>query len=360
MKWIKRVTNRHSHPDIQAVGFWGSVAFDEVCAVAGEFDLEGEVPAKYASAGFLARRLGLHDVEGGLAGLKGGIQSCLDVGLLEELEDGGLGIPGWDGIQSDSSTPRVQKHRAKKRAEQSQETPGSATETNVTVTSVSPLKGGTSETGSNGPEERREEEKRIEEPPPTPSAGAAGAPSSSGKGRRKSKRPEVPSEVGARVLARLNELGGGAFRYSPHLEARIAEGVPEADLMTVLEVQARRQYMRENPEYFRPKTLFGPDNFREYLATAKATRQPPGPPVRLVGGIALETPAPEPEPREGDFRLRVCPSCHTHRPHRWTGEGWVVAYHGGCSSPASTSPEAQAALETYRVFESSLMAEAAP
>lgn len=107
-----------------------------------------------------------------------------------------------------------------------------------------------------------------EPPPPKPSPPP--------KRRRRSKREA--SEIGARVLERMNELAGSGYEYSPQLEARIAEGVPIEDLLAVVESQWRRDFMRQQPEYFRPKTLFGPENFREYLAQAKAPAQPPPPP----------------------------------------------------------------------------------
>ncbi len=118
--------------------------------------------------------------------------------------------------------------------------------------------------------------------PEGPSPAGAGGPSPEtlriaamagprGGGRKRRKATEtVTSEVGARVLARLNELSGSNFRKSPELERLVREGVPEADLVAVVEAQAAREFMQRNSwEYFRPKTLFGPENFENYRGAVR-------------------------------------------------------------------------------------------
>lgn len=148
--------------------------------------------------------------------------------------------------------------------------------------------------------------------PPPSAGGVAGNEKAGGGAKRRLRRGKggKPSEIGARVLARLNELGSKAFEFSPQLEARIQEGVPEADLIAVVESQWRRDFMRQNPEYFRPKTLFGPDNFREYLAEAKAG---PAVPRRQHSSMAGSSPQPQPAapelPPEGTRSGGLCPGC---------------------------------------------------
>jgi len=113
-------------------------------------------------------------------------------------------------------------------------------------------------------------------------AASPSPPRSPGRRAKRGKPKRAASDIGARVLARMNELAGKDFRYSPQLEARIAEGVGEADLLLVVETQWRRPYMRQNREYFRPKTLFGPENFEEYRGAAGGSGSPStaGPPHR--------------------------------------------------------------------------------
>lgn len=77
-----------------------------------------------------------------------------------------------------------------------------------------------------------------------------------------------------RVLSRMNELAGTTYIHSPDLRARILEGVPEEDLLAVVESQWQREFMRENPTHFRPRTLFGARNFPEYLGAARAQPKP--------------------------------------------------------------------------------------
>jgi hypothetical protein len=90
--------------------------------------------------------------------------------------------------------------------------------------------------------------------------------------RRKPKGKPTPA--GERVLSRLRELSGREFEYSPELEARLNEGIPEADLLAVVEFEARPDGLRgfKGGRYYQPSTLFRPTKIRERIAQARAAR----------------------------------------------------------------------------------------
>src|SRR5690606_23681583 len=88
--------------------------------------------------------------------------------------------------------------------------------------------------------------------------------------------PEAEA-IALRVLRRVNELAGTTYTSSPDLNARIAEGATEEQLLAVVESQWARDFMREKPSNFRPRTLFGARNFAEYLGGASAKPKPEAP-----------------------------------------------------------------------------------
>jgi hypothetical protein len=120
------------------------------------------------------------------------------------------------------------------------------------------------------------------EPTPSPlvprAAGESdrtGTPAAAPKVKAPKRTPtRQASEVGARVLAAMTERSGTGFRYSPELEARVAEGIPEADLLAVVEHEARRDGLLEwkGGKYYRPSTLFGPKKWDERRAAAVASQ----------------------------------------------------------------------------------------
>jgi hypothetical protein len=83
-----------------------------------------------------------------------------------------------------------------------------------------------------------------------------------------------PSPAGERILARLRELSGRGYEYSPELEARLREGIPEADLLAVVEYEARPDGLRDykGGAYYQPSTLFRPTKIRERIAQARAAQ----------------------------------------------------------------------------------------
>lgn len=189
--------------------------------------------------------------------LKKQVAALLRVGLWEEVE-GGYRIVGF--LDHNDSKEEVQRKRElaaerqrrsrARRAKQTEQESASVTRdkrvTSPSVTAPTPLH-------------------LINTPLPPASGGTAGPNS-----------PEV-ERVMIRVLARMNELSGATFTDSPDLRARIVEGATEEDLLAVVESQWRRDFMRENPTHFRPRTLFGKRNFAEYLGLAKAKPRPEPP-----------------------------------------------------------------------------------
>jgi hypothetical protein len=112
MKWIKRHTARHSHPDIRAAGFWGTLAYDELCAIAGEFDLEDRVPANYARPEFIADRTMASQLPDGVERIREGLAKCVEVGLVALLEDGSYEVD-WATFKGDTGADRKRRQRGK-------------------------------------------------------------------------------------------------------------------------------------------------------------------------------------------------------------------------------------------------------
>ena len=73
-----------------------------------------------------------------------------------------------------------------------------------------------------------------------------------------------------KVLSRLNELGFKPRGFSPtppnlkHIIARL-KNYSVMDCIQVLETKIHDPYFKDNPKYYRPKTLFTPENFESYL-----------------------------------------------------------------------------------------------
>lgn len=61
MEWYKRYTNRSSHGQLYAAGFWGGIVFDALCDSSAAYDLNGRVPQVYVSPDYLQRQLKLSE-----------------------------------------------------------------------------------------------------------------------------------------------------------------------------------------------------------------------------------------------------------------------------------------------------------
>ena len=186
--------------------------------------------------------------------LKKQVAALLRVGLWEEVE-GGYRIVGF--LDHNDSKEEVQRKRElaaerqrrsrARRAQQSEEGSASVRRdkrvTSPSVTAPTPL--------------------NLINPPIPPASG----------GRDMGDPPQDPPEVRrvmTSVLKRMAELSGATFSDSAELRARILEGHSEEDLIAVVESQWQREFMRNKREFFRPRTLFSPRHFAEYLAIAKA------------------------------------------------------------------------------------------
>ena len=101
------------------------------------------------------------------------------------------------------------------------------------------------------------------------------------KNYKENKEVQIETEKStavARVIGRINELSGKAFkneseRTNHHLSARLEEGHSAEECVAVVENRwARWKDEEQMREYFNPVTLFRPTNFERYLIEAKAQK----------------------------------------------------------------------------------------
>lgn len=105
---------------------------------------------------------------------------------------------------------------------------------------------------------------------------APGERAPTSRDRRTQSWTEGEQEIAARVLGKLSERSGYAYRtdaatYVRPIVRLLREGASERDLQRV--VWHRCQAWKDNVEmemYLRPATLFGPTNFANYLPQADA------------------------------------------------------------------------------------------
>lgn len=104
----------------------------------------------------------------------------------------------------------------------------------------------------------------------------SGSPLSPSLPTPKEEKKEM-SAVADRVLAHLSSKTGiryrGAKKHVQLIMARLADGIPEADLIAVVDRQDRKWPRGDKfREFLRPETLFGPDNIAKYLDAAISER----------------------------------------------------------------------------------------
>lgn len=350
--WYRQDGNSDSNPKLQRAGFWAARTFECLLRVSADFNLDGKVPGHYADPTYLAKRMMVTDIlplEEAETVVAKALSRLSDPDprwtLVEVEEDGTVMILGWrGGEEPQSSTERSRNHRRVKALEarlaemqallekqggpEPDQPPPTARAGGDSATATPRNASATISNGAATPcnvrndatvDKMREDQIRSD-PPPTPSAGAAGDASRKPKRRRKGE----PSELGAKVLARINELAGTAYRSSPHLEARIAEGVPEADLLAVVESRARDPWWLGTVQ-LKPSALFRPEKFSEHLGAARA-----GPPrLRPVrqGPVPLPEFPDRPEFQQGDEVTELCIHCDAPVVQRLEGEGWVYLPH---------------------------------
>lgn len=214
MKWIKQHSDSDFHPQIQLAGFWGARAFELLCRVSGQFDLKGAIPPQHLHPELLAKRLQATDIlplpEAAKA-VADGLERMIAAGLASRTEDGGLLLDGWERIQGGNSTPRVQKHRAKKEKETVSSPSARSVKRDETVTSVSGTSGNETVTQETL-KKRRDKSREEERDPPLPPQGG---------GERDDEPPGlelVPPELDPdrltpeRLVEAWNETTGGRIR----------------------------------------------------------------------------------------------------------------------------------------------------
>jgi len=101
--------------------------------------------------------------------------------------------------------------------------------------------------------------------------------------------PKTPEEVVAFTLEYLNRLteraGAARFRSATAVKERIKEGATWRDLALVIDFcHAMWWGDRKMEPYIRPKTLFGKENFPEYLVRARKWDEDGRPPLIEQGG----------------------------------------------------------------------------
>ncbi len=196
MKWLRTDCTLDDHPDIIEAGFYGARIFEALLRTSKKFDLGGSLPAKYASARYLVRQLGLDERL-----CAQGLESAARAGLIELDDQGDVVIPGWEDYNGDRELEEVREKARKRtaafRERQKTRAAGAVTPPAATVTpcDVTQRDGhdvtgtGRDETGQDGtdsppgggpaaPAEPAREESSPE-PAPVPDAEPAPAPARS-------------------------------------------------------------------------------------------------------------------------------------------------------------------------------------
>jgi hypothetical protein len=117
MKWLRHDCELDDHPDVLFAGFWGARITEALCRTSKKFDLGGVLPAKYATASYLAHQLGI-DRELCQKGLEDAARINPDaepdeLPLIQRDASGNVTIPGWERLNGENEIEAI---RAKARA----------------------------------------------------------------------------------------------------------------------------------------------------------------------------------------------------------------------------------------------------
>ena len=99
------------------------------------------------------------------------------------------------------------------------------------------------------------------------------------KKTRREKKPDPHAEAIDRVIGRINERTGRAYRVTAegsrkNIRARLNDGATEADCIAVVDYVADTYGQTEFARFIDPETPFRPSKFEKNLAMAKAPRVP--------------------------------------------------------------------------------------
>ena len=128
---------------------------------------------------------------------------------------------------------------------------------------------------------------------PTKQLGLFGEPASSSARPEPANAPTSPTvdDIIQRALGHLNDVtkrtGAARFTSPTSAKARVQDGATAEDLLLVIDFCHAMWWGDPKMETFvRPKTLFGKENFPEYLVRARKWDEEGRPP--LLGGAATE------------------------------------------------------------------------
>jgi len=116
VKWLRLDAAFDSHPDVKAAGFWGSTVYLALLRTSALFDLDGSLPAKYASGAYVAAILGIP-----IEHAEGGLESASSAGLIHRDDAGTVAITGWERFQNPEA---VRKRYQRKKTSPSLPSPG--------------------------------------------------------------------------------------------------------------------------------------------------------------------------------------------------------------------------------------------
>jgi hypothetical protein len=142
MEYVKDLCNSDAHPEMVAAGFWGRFVFRELVRVAGQFDLRGVVPKKYATPGYLAKRSEASEagIEGVESKLADGLRAAASAGLIVDSGDA-YEIPGWGKFYESAGAVRQRRYRERHKDEPDpDDAPVTRDGSNVTGVTVTPIR----------------------------------------------------------------------------------------------------------------------------------------------------------------------------------------------------------------------------
>lgn len=274
--FAKMDINLDSHPKIRKAGRDGREVFLFVLRKNAALGRGGKIPVSYVDPDYLSEQL-MVTVSEARSGLSRAVTA--DLLFVTGLE---VAISGWDeewGGRALSDAERKAKQR--KKAKKPDTSDGESRD--VTVGHETDR----DDRDSHAVEKRREEKKREEE-------GDALQPSSP-PAVPDLKPPDPVSEMAAQAIAEINRLAKTSYDPGSESARKYARALVRSrrtvdDVLLVIRSKAKWVGDEKMHQYFRPKTLLGPENFATYLDEARGAAPVRAGPLRLVMRTASDEP----------------------------------------------------------------------
>lgn len=244
--WVPMDVRLHMNPKVRRAGHWALEIYTHALRLVGLYRTDGVVLAHHLSAESVARDLMLPTDENQLAQLNAGCAKAVEENLLRVDDEGNFFVVGWRAPTGDMD-PHAHV-RAGDRARDKYKYKYKSKHT--------------SNLSSGDPEDELNSSKRK--------AQVNGNDPTTWSAELRSALP-----VAERVIARLNEQAG--TRYGPvkvhvqRIQRLLRDGYTEKQIRAVVWWKCEEwKHKADMRAYLRPQTLFGPENFADYVGQAMA------------------------------------------------------------------------------------------